>query len=52
MRRLLKLVLLASEIVQAIAAGNQPPEITAEALAERIDLPVLWTEPEKALGIA
>ncbi len=51
-RRLIRLAFLAPEIVQAIAAGNQPPELTAEALAERIDLPLLWTEQEKAVGIA
>jgi hypothetical protein len=27
------------EIIEAIAAGDQPPELTAEALAERIDFP-------------
>jgi hypothetical protein len=51
-RRLLRLAFLAPEIVEAIAAGNQPPELTAEALAERIDLPLLWTAQAKAMGIA
>ena len=37
-RRLLRLAFLAPEIVEAIAAGDQPPELTAEALAKRIDL--------------
>ena len=50
-RRLVRLGFLAPEIVQAIAAGNQPPELTAEALAERIYLPLLWTAQEQALGI-
>jgi hypothetical protein len=27
-------------------------ELTAEALAERIDLPLLWTAQEKVVGIA
>ena len=49
---MLRLAFLAPEIVEAIAAGEQPPELTAEALAERIDLPLLWTEQEKAVGIA
>jgi hypothetical protein len=49
-RRLLRLAFLAPDIV-AIAAGDQPPELTAEALAERIDLPLLWTAQEKAVGI-
>ena len=39
-------------IVEAIAAGDQPLELTAEALAEQIDLPVLWTAQAKAVGIA
>jgi hypothetical protein len=40
------------KIVEAIAAGDEPPELTAEALAERIDLPLLWTAQAKAVGIA
>ena len=47
-----RLAFLAPQIVEAIVAGNQPPELTAEALAERIDLPLLWTAQEKAVGIA
>ena len=51
-RRLLRLAFLAPDIVEAIAAGDQPSELTAEALAERIDLPLLWTAQAKAVGIA
>jgi site-specific DNA recombinase len=51
-RRLTWLAFLAPQIVEAIVAGNQPPELTAEALAERIDLPLLWTAQEQAAGIA
>ena len=40
-RRLLRLAFLAPEIVEATTAGDQPPELTAEALAERIDHPLL-----------
>jgi hypothetical protein len=50
-RRLMRLAFLAPKIVEAIAAGRQRPELTAEALAERIDLPQLWTEQERAVGI-
>jgi hypothetical protein len=39
----MRLAFLAPQIVEAIIAGNQPPELTAEALAKRIDLPLLWT---------
>ena len=51
-RRLLRLAFLAPKIVEAIAAGDQPPELTAEVLAERIELPLLWTAQAKAVGIA
>ena len=51
-RRVMRLAFLAPKIVEAIVAGNQPPELTAEALAERIDLPLLWTAQEQAVGIA
>ncbi|MGO9454930.1 MAG: recombinase family protein [Candidatus Binataceae bacterium] len=51
-RRVMRLAFLAPEIVEAIVAGNQPPELTAEALAERIDLPLLWTAQQQAVGIA
>jgi hypothetical protein len=51
-RRVSRLAFLAPEIVETIVAGSQPPELTAEALAERIDLPLLWTAQEQAVGIA
>ena len=41
----------APKIVEAIAAGSQPPVLTAEALAERPDLPLLWTAQEPAVGV-
>jgi site-specific DNA recombinase len=51
-RRLTRLAFLAPQMVEAIVASNQPPELTAEALAERIDLPLLWTAQEQAVGIS
>jgi hypothetical protein len=39
----MRLAFLAPKIVEMVAAGRQPPELTAEALAKRIDLPLLWT---------
>jgi site-specific DNA recombinase len=51
-RRLLRLAFLAPKIVDAIASGRQPPELNAEALAERIELSLLWTEQEQAVGIS
>jgi len=50
-RRLLRLAFLAPAIVEAIVAGNQPPELTAEALAKRLDLPLFWTAQAQAVGI-
>jgi hypothetical protein len=50
-RRLLRLAFLAPKIVEMIAAGRQPPELTAEALAERTELPLLWTKQEEVVGV-
>jgi site-specific DNA recombinase len=51
-RRLTRLAFLAPKIVEAIAAGHQPPQLTAKALTERIELPLLWNEQERAVGIS
>jgi hypothetical protein len=51
-RRLTRLAFLAPRIVEAIVAGHQPPELTAKALNERIELPLLWSEQERAVGIS
>ena len=50
-RRLTRLAFLAPKIVEAIATGLQPRELNAKTLTERIELPLLWTEQERALGI-
>jgi hypothetical protein len=50
-RRLTRLAFLAPRIVEAIVAGRQPPELTAKALTERIELPLFWSEQERAAGI-
>jgi site-specific DNA recombinase len=50
-RRLTRLAFLAPRIVEAIAAGHQPPELTAKALTERIELPLIWNEQERSVGI-
>jgi site-specific DNA recombinase len=50
-RRLIRLAFLAPKIIEAIATGHQPPELTAKALTERIELPLLWNEQERAVGI-
>jgi hypothetical protein len=46
------LAFLAPKIVEMIAAGSQPPDLTADALAERIDLPLLWTEQELTVVVS
>jgi site-specific DNA recombinase len=51
-RRMMRLAFLAPKIVEMIAAGSQPPDLTAEALAERIDLPLLWTEQELTVVVS
>jgi site-specific DNA recombinase len=50
-RRLTRLAFLAPRIVETIAAGRQPPELTAKALTERIELPLLWRAQEQAVGL-
>jgi hypothetical protein len=50
LRRLLRLAFMAPEIVEAIAAGDQPPTLTAEALAERIDPPSALDRARKNCG--
>ena len=51
-RRLTRLAFLAPRIVEAIAAGHPPPGLTAKALTERIELPLIWSEQERSVGIS
>jgi site-specific DNA recombinase len=51
-RRLIRLAFLAPKIVEAVATGHQPPELTTKALTERIELPLLWHEQERRVGIS
>ena len=48
--RLLPLAFLAPDIVEAIMAGRQPPEITAKHLKRFDNLPLDWDLQRKALG--
>jgi hypothetical protein len=50
-RRLTRLAFLAPRIVEAIASGHQPLELTAKALTERTKIPLLWGEQQRAIGI-
>lgn len=47
---LMPLAFLAPDTVEAIFAGIQPPDLTAEKLVKRIDLPLDWAEQRHALG--
>jgi hypothetical protein len=47
----MRLAFLAPRIVEAIAKGRQPAELTAIALTQRIDLALLWSAQEQALGL-
>src|SRR4051812_34784976 len=49
---LLPLAFLAPEIIEAIAAGRQPAELTAHRLIRNIDLPTEWSAQKRALGFA
>jgi site-specific DNA recombinase len=49
--RLLRLPLLAPDIVTAIVNGKNPPQLTAKKLMRQVlELPVDWTEQRKLLG--
>ncbi len=47
---LLPLAFLAPDIIEAIVAGQQPADLTTNALIKRIDLPVDWSEQRRVLG--
>ena len=49
-RRLIPLAFLSPAIVQAIAEGRHPADLTGEALTRGIDVPVGWAEQNAALG--
>jgi site-specific DNA recombinase len=50
-RRLIPLGFLSPRIVEAIAEGRQPVDLTVEALTRRIDLPLLWSAQHQTLGV-
>lgn len=49
--RLARLAFVAPAIVEAICRGRQPAELSAEALLNRIKLPLAWQAQKDALGI-
>jgi hypothetical protein len=49
--RLLRLPLLAPDIVTAIVNGKNPPQLTAKKLMRlALEIPIDWTEQRKLLG--
>ena len=49
--RLLRLPLLAPDIITAMVNGKNPPQLTAKKLMRlALELPVDWTEQRKLLG--
>ena len=49
--RIIRLAFLAPSIIEEIARGQQPPELTAQALSTRPDdLPLSWSAQRKLLG--
>tara|TARA_R110002110_G_scaffold85816_4_gene223932 strand:- start:276127 stop:277149 length:1023 start_codon:yes stop_codon:yes gene_type:complete len=48
--RVIRLAFLAPDIVQAILDGNAPPDLTAERLLKRTDLPLDWIDQRQLLG--
>jgi len=49
--RLLRLAFLAPQIVELIADGRQPPDLTLEMLTRRTLLPLDWDAQKRALGV-
>ena len=49
--KVVRLVFLAPEIVEAIAEGRQPPELSTELLTKRIRLPLDWNDQKRLLNI-
>jgi hypothetical protein len=50
--RLSRLAFTAPGIVEAIGRGQQPAELSAETLLNRIDLPLLWSEQLSVLALS
>ncbi len=49
--RLARLAFAAPAVVEAICQGQQPAELNAETLLNRIDLPLDWSTQLKALDV-
>jgi len=49
-RRLIRLALLAPEIVEAVVEGRQPVSLTADYLSWHPELPAEWSDQKRVLG--
>jgi site-specific DNA recombinase len=49
--KILRLAFLAPEIVEAVAEGRQPPELSTELLTKRVRLPLAWGDQKRLLQI-
>jgi site-specific DNA recombinase len=49
--KVIRLAFLAPEIVEAIAEGRQPAELSTELLTKRIRLPLAWNDQKRLLNI-
>ena len=50
-KRSVRLGFLSPRIIEAIAGGHQPPDLTVFSLMRRVDLALLWNAQEQALGL-
>ena len=50
-RRLIRLAFLAPPLVEMIAQGRQPAELTAEVLTRRTVLPLEWAIQKRLLSL-
>ncbi|MFZ0679432.1 recombinase family protein [Candidatus Binatus sp.] len=50
-RRVMRLAFLAPRIVETIAEGRQPADLSTIAMTQRIELPPLWSAQKQALNI-
>jgi site-specific DNA recombinase len=50
--KIVRLALLAPEIVEAISEGRQPPELSAELLTKHLALPLDWDDQKRFLNLA
>ena len=50
--KVVRLAFLAPEIIEAIAQGTQPPELSAELLTKRVSLPLDWDGQKHRLNVS